>query len=120
MAPLTDEDRLRAYNDALRNWEPTGFVCFELTETAQKWLRTAFDGITQKELARLMWEYVNAGGEIDEVRETRPEWSDDYEFHYDLRFKIQGKPVYVETRLNYQPPFKPDEPSIIVVSVHAP
>ena len=120
MAPLTDEDRLRAYKDALSNWEVTGYVCFELTETAQKWLRTEFDGVTQKEFTRLMWEYVSSGGEIDEVRETRPEWSDDYEFHYDLRFKIQGEPVYVETRLHYRPPFKPDEPSILVVSVHVP
>lgn len=120
MAPLTDEDRLRAYKDALGNWEVTGFVCFELIERAHKWLRTEFDGVTTKELARLMWDYVSSDGEIDEVRETRPDWSDDHEFHYDLRFKIQGKRVYVETRLNYRPPFKPDEPSIIVVSVHAP
>jgi hypothetical protein len=67
-----------------------------------------------------MWEYVNSGGEIDEVPETRPNWVDDFEFHYDLRFKIQGKKVYVETRLHYRPPFKQDEPFIVVVIVHAP
>jgi hypothetical protein len=35
-----------------------------------------------------MFEHVNAGVEIDEVSETRPEWSDLYEFHHDLRLTI--------------------------------
>ena len=66
-----------------------------------------------------MHEYVAAGGEIDEVRETRPEWLD-YEFHYDLRFTIAGKPIYIETRLEFRVPLVPDDSRIIVVYVHAP
>lgn len=116
---LTDDDSLRAYRDALSNWPHTGFVEFELTEMAYSWLRRELDGITTRELSRLMWEYVDGGGIIDEVRETRPEWSH-YAFHYDLRFPIQGKLVYVETRLIYEPPFKPDNSVILVVNVHAP
>ena len=65
MAPLTDNDRLRAYKDALANWSFTEFVRFELTESAYRWLRTQLDGVTTKELSRLMFEYVNSGGEID-------------------------------------------------------
>ena len=118
VAPLTDEDRLRAYKDALSNWEMTGYVCFELLDRAHKWLRTEFDGVTTKEFARLMCEYVSSGGDIDEVPETRHEWSSDYEFHYDLSFNIQGKPIYVETRLNHRLPVKPDDSSIVVVNVH--
>jgi hypothetical protein len=47
---------------------------------------------------------VAGGGEIDEVAETRPEWSGLYEFHHDVRLTIQDKPVYIETRLNYRVP----------------
>lgn len=119
MVKLTDDDRLRAYRDALSNWPYTGFVEFELTETAYKWLRRELEGITTRDLSRLMWEYVEGGGVVDEVRETRPEWSH-YEFHYDLRFVVQGRAVYVETRLFYEPPFKPDNSVIFVVNVHAP
>ena len=66
-----------------------------------------------------MYEHVAAGGEIDEVPETRPEWSDLYEFHHDLRLTIHDKAVYIETRLNYRLPVAPDESWILVVNVHA-
>lgn len=119
MAPLTDNDRLCAYKDALSNWSFHGYVRYELTETAHRWLRSEFDGVTVKELGRLMFEYIENGGVIDEVKETRPEWGE-FEYHYDMRFRIQGKPIYVETRLFHQPPFEPDESSVLVVNVHAP
>ncbi|MEO8494170.1 MAG: hypothetical protein ABI614_03805 [Planctomycetota bacterium] len=119
MAPLTDATRLAAYKDALANWNFKGFIRFELTETAYRWVKQELSNISLKEIGRLMHEYVEAGGEIDEVPETRPEWSD-YEFHYDLRFTIQDTRVYIESRLNYQLPLVPDESSILVVSIHAP
>ena len=120
MASLTDPERLKAYRDAAANWQFTGFVRFQLNEAAYKWLRTRLDDVSTKELARLIAEFVAGGGEIDEVREVRELWQDDYEFHYDLRFAIQGKPVYVETRLLFSPPFKADESSILVVNIHDP
>ena len=119
MARLTDEDRLSAYTDALSNWAYDGYVRFELSETAFKWIRANLDGVTLRDLARLMFEHVEGGGSIDEVEEKRPEWSE-YEYHYDLRFSVQGVKVYVESRLEYEPPFKPDQPVVIVVNVHAP
>ena len=120
MARLTDPDRLNAYYDALRNWQFAGYIEFELNETAYRWLRSELDGVSTRELGRLMHEYVLNGGEVDEVSETRPEWTGDYEFHYDLRFSIQGKPVYVETRLKFRLPFVPDSAWILVVSIHGP
>lgn len=66
-----------------------------------------------------MCEYVKAGGKIDETRETRPEWSGRYEFHYDLRLMIQNKPVYIETRLHHRLPVRADESWILVVNIHA-
>lgn len=119
MAPLNDEEHLKAYKDALSNWSYDGYIQFELTETAYRWMKRELDGISTRDIGRLMHEYVVAGGEIDEVRETRPEWSD-YAFHYDLRFSIQNKPIYIETRLTCQIPWIPDEPIIVVVSIHAP
>ncbi|MBC8868729.1 MAG: hypothetical protein H8E44_04900 [Planctomycetes bacterium] len=119
MAPLIDANRLAAYRDALSNWDFGGYIQFELTETAYRWIKQHLEGTPLKEIGHLMHEYVEGGGEIDEVPETRPEWSD-YEFHYDLRFTIQNKPVYIESRLHYHEPLVPDESSILVVNIHAP
>jgi hypothetical protein len=118
MPPLTNPDRLAAYRDTLGNWNVTDYLQFELTEEAHQWVRRELGNITLKEIGRLMHEHVAAGGDIDEVRETRPEWSDLYEFHHDLRLTIHGKLVYVETRLHYRLPVAPDESWILVVNVH--
>jgi hypothetical protein len=115
--PLQDPGRLAAYRDALGNWATTDYIRFELPERAQRWINVELGYVSAKEIGRLMYEFVEAGGEIDEVRE-RGEY--DYEFHYDLRFTINDRPVYIETRLDYRPPFVPDEPLIIVVNIHAP
>ena len=120
MPPLSDPERLAAFKDALGNWNCTDYIQFDLTELAYRWISRELDGIGLTELGRLMQEYVASGGEIDEVPETRPEWRGHYEFHYDLRFTIDGKPVYFETRLNYRLPFAPDESWILVVNIHAP
>jgi hypothetical protein len=119
VAPLTDPSRLGAYKDALGNWNFKGFIQFELTESAYNWIKRELSNTTLKEIGRLMHEYVETGGKIDEVRETRPEWSD-YEFHYDLRFSIHKQPVYIECRLNCQPPLGPDRSTILVVNIHEP
>ena len=108
MAPLSDPTRLEAYKDALGNWSFEGYIQFDLTDTAYEWIKRELGNITFKGIGLLMHEHVKAGGEIYEVRETRPEWSDEYEFHYDLRFTIQDKPIYIESRLEYQEPLKPD------------
>lgn len=118
MAPLTDPDRLLAYRDAIRNWRVKGFVKFELSKSAYDWIKREL-GIALPELACLMAEFVEAGGEVDEVRETRELWSDEYDFHHDLRFKVGTVQVYVETCLHYSVPVQPDTSWIKVVNVHA-
>ncbi len=119
MAPLVDPDRLAAFKDALRNWGVKGYIQFELTETAYRWIKRELGNITLKDIGRLMYEYVESGGEIDEVRETRTEWQD-FEFHYDLRFTIDDKRVYIESRLFHQCPIVKDESTVLVVNIHAP
>jgi hypothetical protein len=120
MAPLTDPERLQAYKNALGNWRFEGYVGFNLRQQAHDWIRRELRNISLRELAQLMHEYVELGGTIEEVRETREEWADKHEYHYDLRFLIRSKPVYFETRLICRMPYVPDEPWIEVVNVHAP
>jgi hypothetical protein len=120
MAALTDPERLQAYKNALSNWRFEGYVRFDLNQQAHDWIRRELRNVPLKELAQLMHEYVESGGTIDEIRETREEWSDKYEYHYDLRFLIRSQPVYIETRLICRLPYVPDEPRIEVVNVHAP
>jgi hypothetical protein len=64
-----------------------------------------------------MQEHVARGGEIDQQKETRPEWNV-HEFHFDLRVPHKGGIIYIETRLFYDDPDDPDDPVIHVVNVH--
>lgn len=118
MPALIDPTRLEAYKDALGNWNVSDYIQFELTEQAYRWIRRKLDSVTLKEIGRLMNEHVRVGGEVDEVIETRPEWSSLYEFHHDIRMTIANEPVYIETRLNYRLPLVRDESWILVVNVH--
>ena len=118
MPPLSDPDRLAAYRDALGNWNISNYIQFDLTEESHRWIRRELGNITLRGIGRLMCEYVGAGGEIDEVFETRPLWSSEWEFHHDLRLTIHKKRVYIETRLNYRLPVVPDESWILVVNIH--
>jgi hypothetical protein len=61
-----------------------------------------------------MYKHVEGGGEIDQVKETRPEWND-FDFHYDLRVPIGGRLRYFETLLVDG---DPDDPIILVVNTH--
>jgi hypothetical protein len=61
-----------------------------------------------------MSRFVAGGGEIDEVRETRPEWSG-HRCHYDFRVEIGGRFLYIETILVED---DLDDPTIHVVSIH--
>jgi hypothetical protein len=103
---------LRCYRNALGNWHVTDYLRF--TEVAERWLRAKPPGYSLKEFGRLLHEFVEGGGEIDQQRETRPGWKL-HEYHYDLRVPIAGRLIYVETRLFYD---DPDDPWIHVVNIH--
>ncbi len=115
---LTDPERLKCFLAALANWRYDGFL--EFRPLAQDWLQQEMPNLTQRELRRILFAHVQAGGEIDEVVERRPEWAD-FGFHYDLRPTVVGKRLYVESLLKYRDPEDPDDPDdpvIIVVNVH--
>lgn len=120
MPPLTDPDRLAAFTDALGNWSVTDYIQFRLEEEAYRFIKRELGGIKLRDIGRLMYEFVDGGGEIDEQLETRERWRTEHEFHHDLRFTINDTAVYIETRLHYRLPVKPDDSWIEVVNIHAP
>ena len=115
MLPEEPEARLRCYRNALQNWSFRGYV--SIKPVAQEWLAREFSDYPLREIARELHRYVEAGGEIDEQKERRPEYVS-YEFHYDLRVRIGQRVVYFETVLLCDDANDPDDPQILVVSVH--
>jgi hypothetical protein len=117
MAKVTDPTILACYLNALSNWRFAGYVVF--TDQSAKWLRLNLPEWSQKHFAERLFQFVGGGeGEIDQIVETRPEWSGLHEFHYDLRPVVEGCRLYVETRLNYTDPDDPDDPLIQIVNIH--
>jgi hypothetical protein len=114
MARLIDPETLSCYRNALANWSFIGYVDF--SPLAAEWLRRELKE-AQRDFARRLYEFVRAGGEIDQVVETRPEWNV-WSHHYDLRPTVNGQVLYVETRLRYSNPSDPDDPVITVVNIH--
>jgi hypothetical protein len=100
---------------ALKLWACGCYIHWR--ERAAEWVYANVDGCTLREVGRLMHEHVAADGEIDEVRETRPEWRDEFEFHHDLRFTLpDGGRVYIETVLEMGR--DPEDATINVVNIH--
>jgi hypothetical protein len=70
VAILTDPMRLRLYKQALSEWRYTGKIVFKVD--AWSWIRKVLDdNHTQKGIAEILWKYVQSGGEIHEVDESR-------------------------------------------------
>jgi hypothetical protein len=117
MAKLDDPVISACYLNALSNWRYEGYVVF--TERAAEGLRLNLPGYSHKQFAEMLHRFVGEdGGEIDQVVETRPEWSCHHEFHYDLRPVIDSRRLYVETRLIYTDPDDSDDPLIHIVNIH--
>ncbi len=112
MAPLTNAELLAKFRHALREWNCTGYITWK--SVAHEWVEKNLEGLTTRALGEEMSRHVGAGGEIDEVKESRPEWSD-RQFHYDFRIPIEGRLLYIETILIED---DPDDPIVHVVSIH--
>jgi len=112
MARLTDPEILARFQRVLSQWRFTGYITWK--PVARQWLEQNLEGFTARSIGEEMFRFVTAGGEIDQIRERRPEWSE-YRFHYDLRLEIGGRLLYIETILVAD---DPDDPTIHVVSIH--
>jgi hypothetical protein len=93
MPPLTDPELLACYKNALANWRYEGYIIF--AERAQEWIHVNLANHTTREIGRLMLEYVTGVGEIDQQKETRPEWKE-HDCHFDLRIPCAGRLIYIE------------------------
>jgi hypothetical protein len=112
MAPLADPQLLGCFRAILSNWYVTDYVTAK--DTALEWAGKTLPGFTLKALAKLMHEHVEKGEEIDQVRETRPEWND-RDYHYDFRLGWEGRRLDIETILVDD---DPTDPIIHIVSIH--
>jgi hypothetical protein len=120
--PDDREARLRCYRHTLRNeaerltkypGRDSLYVLFK--KLSQEWLRRELAEYSLREIVRLLHQYLEAGGEPDEVKETRADYLHK-EFHYDIRVPIGGRPVYFETTLSCEDPDDPDSFTIEVVN----
>src|SRR5437773_951867 len=118
MSKLTDPAILDHYCSALSNYKYEGYVIF--TRDARDWLRIEMPGWTQRGFAQMLHNFVRGGGAIDQVEETREQWSGEYAYHYALRPFVKGRRrrLYVETRLVPDLRRKRDNPYILIANIH--
>jgi hypothetical protein len=96
----------------LNEWNCTGYITWK--GIARQWVEENLEGFTTRAVGEEMFRHFQGGGEIDQVRETRPEWSGQ-RFHYDFRVPMGDRLIYIETILVED---DPDDPTIHVVSIH--
>jgi hypothetical protein len=112
MARLTDPKLLSLIREALREWRAEGYVLWK--RLPAEWLRKELEGPTQKSIAKLLHQHVEAGGEIDQVQERREHYRDRYEFHFDFRLTNDERRVYIETTHDESS----TGPTITIVNMH--
>jgi hypothetical protein len=118
--PDDQEGRLRCYRNTLRNEanrtvaRDPDYVLFK--KRPQEWLAGELPEYTLRDICRILHEYVEGGGEIDEQVETRQEYVH-WGFHFDLRVRIGGRHVYFETVLEFEDADDEDDLTIVVVNV---
>ncbi len=112
MPPLGDPETRRRYCEALSRWKCEGYVVWK--PGVEERLSSCLPEYTKRAVSEAMAEYVRRGGEIDQQPEIREQWSEQYDYHYDLRIRIGGKLIYIETVF----PDWEDDPSILVVNIH--
>ena len=112
MVRLTDPETLAKLQYALSQWQFTGYITWK--PIARQWLEKNLEGSTTRSVGEEMFRFFAAGGEVDQIHETRAEWRE-HRFHYDIRMEIGGRLLYIETILVED---EPDDPTIHVVSIH--
>ena len=112
MPPLTDPAVLAQFQKVLAEWNCTGYITAK--EVARHWITNQLGGLNLKAVAKAMHDFLQQGGMIDQVKETRPEWSA-WPHHYDFRLLLAGRSIYIETVLQDD---DPNDPTIEIVSIH--
>jgi hypothetical protein len=116
MARLTDPDILARYKQALAEWAVSGAI--ELEGRAPVGLRATLEGMSSDNFKEALYLHVcEKNGEVDQVKEEREPWREHWEWHYDVRLTINGRNIYVETRLYPESFSHRMEPTIRVVQI---
>src|SRR5262245_40083893 len=105
MPPLTDTVIVAQFRAVLANWNYTGYV--RAKDVALEWIADNLNGLTLKDVAQAMHGHVQRVDVIDQVPETRSEFSE-WPFHYDFRLQLAGRMVYIETILRDDDPKRSD------------
>lgn len=112
MPPLTAPIILALFGQVLANWNVTDYVTWK--DVARNWVGRELPALSLRDVAKAMHDHVVAGGVVDRVPETRPEWND-REAQYGFRLSLAGRAVYIETVLVDD---NPDDPTLPIVSIH--
>ena len=112
MAPLADQGILNAFREALSEWRSEGYVVWQRRPV--EWLRKNIESEDIRSVSRMMHEHIESGGEVDQVVERREPYRDRYGYHYDFRFSISGRKIYIETVLDVTS----TGPTVTVVNMH--
>lgn len=88
----------------------------EFSNVALDWIDANLSNLTTEDVLERLRLFIEQGGEIDQVQETRPEWKGDRQYHYDARFPIDGRATYIEMRLNTDRRIGP--PELFIANVH--
>lgn len=89
----------------LRDAATRAEICLAFEERAVDWKRVAAEwvlkelGITTRAVEDAPYQHLVNGGEVSQVKETRPEYTF-REYHYDFRIIIGSRSIYVETVLD--------------------
>jgi hypothetical protein len=95
MASLTNPEVLAKFRHALCEWNCTGYITWK--PVAREWVERNLEGLTTRAIGEELFRHAKTGGEIDQVEESRREWSD-CRFHYDFRISIEGRLLYIAKR----------------------
>ena len=71
MVRLTDPDVLAKIQHALSQWQFTGYITWK--PIARQWVEQNLEGWTTRSVGEEMFRHFQAGGDIDQTRETRPD-----------------------------------------------
>jgi len=112
MGRLDDPDIRARYFQALSLWQCSGYITWKWR--AREFVQQELEGLTPTLVGKLMFEYVQSGGEIDRCEEGRTQWLE-WKYHYDLRIPICGRLMYIETVIIDD---DPDDWTITVVNMH--
>jgi hypothetical protein len=80
-----------------------------------EWIRKNLNGYSQEAINCLIEEHMAIGRAIDQVPESREDYRDRFQYHYDFRIAISGRLIYVETVLIETRM----GPIVTVVNIHA-